>query len=56
MVFSMVLGCFVQLKQENNRTEHFGCCWKGMRLAKIDSATAKNMGDKFTKITILIIF
>ena len=35
---------------------NFGCCWKGMRLPKpscqIDSATAKNMGDKFTKITI----
>ena len=26
-----------------------------MRLAKIDSASAKNMGDKFTKITIFLI-
>ncbi|RMX50527.1 hypothetical protein pdam_00024187 [Pocillopora damicornis] len=34
---------------------NFGCCWKGRRLAKIDSASTKNMGDKFTKITIFII-
>ena len=35
---------------------NFGCCWKGIRLAKLScqnwQASAKNMGDKFTKITI----
>ena len=63
----MVLGCFVQLRQENNklvgslkRTRAIldavaKACDLPNFLAKIDSASAKNMGDKFTKMTIFII-
>ena len=67
MVLKMVLGCFVQVGQENNKL--FGSLkWTRAILdavgkacdlpdfhVKIDSASAKNMRHKFTKITIFII-
>ena len=63
----MVLGCFVLLRQETNklvgllkRTRAIlDAVGKACDLpnfhAKIDSASAKNIGDKFTMITIFII-
>ena len=56
----MVLGCFVWLRQESNKSkkdwaslESHAICFNSQ--AKIDSGDAKNMADKSTKITIFFI-